>query len=43
MNHIKPGSIILFHDSEKAFERMSYALPQVLEYCAAQKWEMNTL
>jgi peptidoglycan/xylan/chitin deacetylase (PgdA/CDA1 family) len=41
--NIEPGSIILFHDSEKAFERMSYALPKVLAYCAAQKWEMRVL
>lgn len=27
----KPGSIIVFHDSEKAFEKMSYALPLILE------------
>lgn len=26
------GSIIVFHDSLKAFERMRYALPRVLEY-----------
>jgi peptidoglycan/xylan/chitin deacetylase (PgdA/CDA1 family) len=25
-----PGSIIVFHDSEKAFERLAYALPKVL-------------
>ena len=30
--HAKPGYIIVFHDSTKAWERMSYALPQVLEY-----------
>lgn len=30
--HAKPGSIIVFHDSTKAWERMSYALPRVLEY-----------
>lgn len=29
--HIRPGSIILFHDSEKTFENMSYALPKTLE------------
>lgn len=29
---IYPGSIIVFHDSEKANERMSYTLPKVLEY-----------
>jgi peptidoglycan/xylan/chitin deacetylase (PgdA/CDA1 family) len=27
-----PGSIVVFHDSLKAFERLKYALPQVLEY-----------
>ena len=29
--HIKAGAIILFHDSEKSFANMSYALPKVLE------------
>jgi len=27
-----PGSIIVFHDSEKAFPRLEYALPRVLQY-----------
>ncbi len=26
------GSIVVFHDSEKAFKRMSFALPKVLEH-----------
>ena len=26
------GAIVVFHDSEKAFERMAYALPKMLEY-----------
>lgn len=26
------GSVIVFHDSEKAFEKMSYSLPLVLKY-----------
>lgn len=26
------GSIVLFHDSQKAFEKVVYALPRVLEY-----------
>lgn len=30
--HSKPGSIVLFHDSTKAWERMRYALPKVLEH-----------
>lgn len=29
--YIKAGSIILFHDSEKSFANMSYALPKTLE------------
>lgn len=28
----KPGSIVVFHDSEKAFERLSFALPATLEF-----------
>ena len=32
IKHTKPGSIIVFHDSQKAWDRMSIALPIVLEY-----------
>ena len=31
VKHIAPGAIIAFHDSEKSFRNMSYALPKVLE------------
>lgn len=31
VKHIRPGSIIVFHDSQKSFRNMSYALPRVLE------------
>lgn len=41
--HIEPGSIIVFHDSSKAWERMQYALPQTLAYCAAKNWKMASL
>jgi hypothetical protein len=30
----KPGSIIVFHDSEKAFPRLEVALPAVLNFMA---------
>jgi peptidoglycan/xylan/chitin deacetylase (PgdA/CDA1 family) len=33
IRNLRPGSIVVFHDSLKAQERMAYALPQVLEYC----------
>ena len=31
LKHIAPGAIIAFHDSDKTFRNMSYALPRVLE------------
>jgi peptidoglycan-N-acetylglucosamine deacetylase len=33
IRNLRPGSIVVFHDSLKARERMAYALPLVLEYC----------
>ncbi|MBC7935245.1 MAG: polysaccharide deacetylase family protein [Rhizobacter sp.] len=30
--HAKEGSIVVFHDSDKAQERMRFALPEVLKY-----------
>ena len=30
--HTKPGSIIVFHDSTKAWERMSISLPKILSH-----------
>ncbi len=43
LRHIKPGAIVLFHDSEKAWDRMSYALPRVLEHCRKQGWKMKAI
>jgi len=43
VNNIAPGSIIIFHDSTKAWERMSYALPRFLEYCKQRNWKMKCL
>lgn len=39
----KPGSIIVFHDSTKAWERMEYALPRVMEFCKKQGWAMEAI
>ncbi len=36
----RPGSIIVFHDSEKAKERIVYALPLVLKYFSENGYEM---
>ena len=32
LNNVRPGSIVVFHDSPKASEKMFYALPKILEY-----------
>ncbi len=32
INHAKSGSIIVFHDSTKAWDRLNYALPKTLEH-----------
>lgn len=39
----KPGSIIVFHDSAKAWERLEYALPRVLEFFRKQKLAMEAI
>ena len=37
------GAIIVFHDSEKAWERMSYVLPRALEHFTRQGYKMEAL
>jgi peptidoglycan/xylan/chitin deacetylase (PgdA/CDA1 family) len=32
LDHAKKGSIVVFHDSKKAQEKIEFALPKVLEY-----------
>lgn len=41
--HLKPGNIVVFHDSQKAWDRMSFALPRVLEHCKKNKWAVKSL
>ena len=38
-----PGSIIVFHDSQKAWDRMSVALPIVLEYFSNLGYRMELI
>lgn len=38
-----PGSIVVFHDSEKAFLRLKYALPRVLAYFSERGWTFKEL
>lgn len=40
---VQPGSIIVFHDSEKAWARLEYTLPRFLEFCVQKGWNMKRL
>ena len=42
-NHSKPGSIIVFHDSEKAFPNLRYALPETLKYFAEKGFRFEVI
>lgn len=38
-----PGSIIVFHDSDKAFSRLEYVLPRVLEFFSGKGYVFRSL
>jgi peptidoglycan/xylan/chitin deacetylase (PgdA/CDA1 family) len=39
----KPGSIIVFHDSTKAWERMSYSLPRILDHFSGSGYSFKRI
>ena len=41
IKNAQPGSVVVFHDSEKAFERLKGALPGVLDHFAALGFEFQ--
>ena len=43
VRHTENGSIIVFHDSIKAYERLQYSLPRVLKYLLEQGFTFATL
>lgn len=43
IKHTKKGSIIVFHDSEKALERLTYTLPLALDYFQKKGFIMSTI
>lgn len=43
VNNVRPGSIVVFHDSSKARPRLEYALPRVLEHLANEGYTFRTL
>lgn len=38
-----PGSIIVFHDSEKAFSKLSYVLPRILQFFSEKGFKFLAL
>jgi peptidoglycan/xylan/chitin deacetylase (PgdA/CDA1 family) len=40
---IKPGCILVFHDSVKAFPRLKIVLPELLEFCLQQNYSLKSL
>ncbi len=43
INNAEAGSVIVFHDSTKAWSRMSYALPKVLNYFSEKEFVFKSL
>jgi peptidoglycan/xylan/chitin deacetylase (PgdA/CDA1 family) len=43
VHHVKNGSVIIFHDSEKAFARMKVAVPQILNYFTRLGYEFDVI
>lgn len=43
MHYVKQGSIIVFHDSLKAWPRMSFALPRMLKYFTDKGYRFETI
>lgn len=43
VKNVVPGSIVVFHDSHKAYEKMSFALPIVLEQLKAQGYSFGLI
>jgi peptidoglycan-N-acetylglucosamine deacetylase len=43
VKNVRNGSIIVFHDSLKAWERLAYALPKTIEFLLAQGFRFEKL
>lgn len=41
--HTKSGSIIVFHDSMKAFDKLKYALPRAIDYLLDKGFSFETI
>lgn len=43
LTHARPGSVVVFHDSLRASEKVLYALPRVLEHFRGKGYSFNAI
>ncbi len=43
LDHLSPGSIVVFHDSIKAEEKLHFVLPKVLQFIAEKGWNCQSI
>jgi peptidoglycan/xylan/chitin deacetylase (PgdA/CDA1 family) len=43
LRHARPGSIVVFHDSEKAFDRLKESLPKTLEHFSGRGYRFEAI
>jgi len=43
ISHARKGSVVVFHDSEKAFPRLEFALPKVLQFFSKKGYRFESL
>ena len=43
LKNVQSGSIIIFHDSQKAFPNLEYALPKTLQYLQEKGFVCETI
>jgi hypothetical protein len=43
LKNLAPGHIVVFHDSQKALQKMQYALPLVLQLISERGWVAEKL
>lgn len=43
INHLEPGSIVVFHDSLKAQEKLEYTLPRAIEFALEKGFSLDKL
>jgi peptidoglycan-N-acetylglucosamine deacetylase len=43
LKNVATGSVVVFHDSEKAFKNLQYALPKVLEELSSKGYEFKKI